>query len=94
MAPTALAVLVDRPGDEFLAGAALALNQDGDILRGDSANGLEHALHGLALAEHHVAVVALATSGVTATGMLIRRRISAARVTWSSTCSFSSGLSR
>ena len=41
-------VLVDRAGDEFLAGAALAEDQHRHVLRGDAADRLVHLLHGRA----------------------------------------------
>ena len=46
-----LAVLVDGPGDQLLAGAALAEDQHGDVLRGDPADRLAHLLHGRAAAD-------------------------------------------
>ena len=39
------AVLVDGAGDQFLAGAALAGDQHGDVLGGDAADGLVHLAH-------------------------------------------------
>ena len=53
------AVLVDGPGDQFLAGAALAGDQHGDVLGRDAADGLVHLAHGRAGAENgalHVGV--------------------------------------
>ena len=44
----ALAVAVDRAGDEFLAGAAFAGDQRGGVARGDLADEFEHLLHALA----------------------------------------------
>ncbi len=45
------AVLVDGTGDQFLAGAALAGNQHGDVLGGDAADGLVHVAHGWAASD-------------------------------------------
>ena len=42
----AAAVLIDRPGDQFLAGPALAKDQHGHVLRGNAANGFIEVLHG------------------------------------------------
>ena len=42
------AVLVDGAGDEFLAGAALAGDQDRHVLGGDAADRLVHLAHGRA----------------------------------------------
>ena len=41
----ARAVLVDGAGDELLAGAALAGDEDGHVLRGDAADGLVDLEH-------------------------------------------------
>ena len=41
----ALAVIMDRPGDQFLARAALAVDQDGGVALGDPADGLVDLLH-------------------------------------------------
>ena len=46
------AVSIDGTGDQFLAGAALAGDEYGDILGGDTADGLVHLLHGRAEADH------------------------------------------
>ena len=40
------AVLIDGPGDQFLAGPALAGDQDGHVLAGGAADGLVDRLHG------------------------------------------------
>ena len=42
----ARAVLVNGAGHQLLAGAALAQDQHGDVLRGDAADGLVDLLHG------------------------------------------------
>ena len=42
----AVAVLVDGAGDKLLAGAALAADEDVDVLAGDAADGLVDLLHG------------------------------------------------
>ena len=47
----AVAVLVNGAGDEFLAGAGLAADQDVDGLGGDAANLLVDRLHGAAVAD-------------------------------------------
>ena len=46
-----LAVLVDGPGDQLLAGAALAEDQHRHVLRGDPADRLVHLLHRRAAAD-------------------------------------------
>ena len=48
----AVAQVVDGPGDEFLAGAALALDQDRDVGVGDLADPREDLADGGALADH------------------------------------------
>ena len=45
------AVLVDGPGHQLLAGAALAGDQHRDVLGGDAADGLVDLLHGRAAAD-------------------------------------------
>src|SRR5207244_13397447 len=40
------AMLIDGAGDQFLAGAALARDENRDVLGGDAANGLVHFAHG------------------------------------------------
>ena len=45
------AVLVDGAGDQLFAGAALALDQHGDVLAGDLADGLVDLAHGGAAAQ-------------------------------------------
>jgi hypothetical protein len=47
----AAGVLVDRPGDEFLAGAALAGNQHRHVLPGHPPDRLVHLAHGRAKAD-------------------------------------------
>ncbi len=54
------AVVVDRPRDEFLAGAGLALDQHGAVHRRDQLEALEHLLHRAALADDVVEAVAIA----------------------------------
>ncbi len=49
------AVVVDGAGDQFLAGAALAEDEDVDVLGGDAADGLAHLLHDEAAADDAVA---------------------------------------
>ena len=44
------ALIVDHPHDELLAGAALAVDQDGRVQRRDPRRELEHVLHGAASA--------------------------------------------
>ena len=51
------AVVVQGPGHQFLAGAALAQDQHVDVLRGDPADGLAHLLHDRAAADDAVAAV-------------------------------------
>ena len=58
------AVLVEGAGDQLLAGAALAEDQDVDVLRGDPADGLAHLLHDRAAADD--AVAACSSAGSTA----------------------------
>ena len=48
------AVLVDGAGDQLLAGAALAEDQHGDVLRGDPADRLVDLLHRRRAADEHV----------------------------------------
>ena len=50
----AAAVLVDRAGDEFLAGPALAVYQHDDILVGDPSDRLVHLAHGRAAPDEAV----------------------------------------
>ena len=50
----AVGVLVDRAGDQFLAGAALAEDQHGHVLGGDAADGLVDLLHGRRAADDRV----------------------------------------
>jgi hypothetical protein len=45
------AVLIDGTGGQFLAGAALASDEESDVLGGDAANGLVHRAHGRAAAD-------------------------------------------
>ncbi len=52
------AVLIDGPRDQLLAGAALAADQHGDVLRGDAADCFVDLLHRFAAADHHVGVAA------------------------------------
>ena len=47
----ALAVVVDRVGDQLLAGAVLALDQDVGVAAGHALHQLEHLVHLLALAD-------------------------------------------
>ena len=47
-------MLIDGAGDQFLAGAALAGDQHGHVLRGDPADRLVHFLHLRAAADEHV----------------------------------------
>ena len=47
----ALAVVVERVGDQLLAGAVLALDQDVGVAAGDALDQLEHLVHLLALAD-------------------------------------------
>src|SRR6187200_430198 len=47
----ARAVVVNRPRDQFLAGAGLALNQHGAVHRSYELEALEHRLHRGALAD-------------------------------------------
>ncbi len=54
--PAAAAVLVNGPGNHLLARAALAQDQHGDVLRGDSADGLVELLHGRRVAHQLVAL--------------------------------------
>ncbi len=54
-AVAALAVLIDRAGDEFLARPAFAADQDGDILRRDAADRFVNGLHGRTAADDSVA---------------------------------------
>ena len=49
-----VAVVIDGPGDEFLAGAAFAQDQHGYILRGDPADRLIDRLHRRAAADQGV----------------------------------------
>ena len=51
----AAAVLVDRPGHQFLAGPALAEDQHGHVLRGDAADRLIEFLHGRRAAHQLIA---------------------------------------
>ena len=48
----ARAVLVDRLGDQFLAGAGLALDQHAGVGRGDALQPLDHVAHLGAVADH------------------------------------------
>ena len=75
-----LAVLIDRPGDQLLAGAALAADQHGDVLRRHPADRLVHLLHGRTAADQHVgrSPATGSSSGITA-GTRMRRLISKAR---------------
>ena len=52
----AAAVLVDGPGHQFLARAALAQDQHGHVLRGDAADRLVELLHGRRAAHQLVAL--------------------------------------
>ena len=52
-------MLVDGPRDQLLAGAALAGDQDGDVLGGDPADRLEDLEHGGAAADDRVAAFLL-----------------------------------
>ena len=54
------AVVVNRPGDQLLAGAGLALDQDGAVHRRHELEALEHRLHRGALADDVVEAVAIA----------------------------------
>ncbi|VBB43702.1 hypothetical protein TRIP_B310026 [uncultured Desulfatiglans sp.] len=54
------AVVVDGAGDEFLAGAAFALDEDGGLARRGRLDGREDLLHGVALADDLVEAVGLA----------------------------------
>ena len=45
---------MDRPGDQFLARAALAQDEHGDVLRRHTAHGLVDFLHHLAAANKRV----------------------------------------
>ena len=56
----ARAVVVDRPRDQFLAGAGLALNQHGAVHRRHELQALEHRLHRGALADDVVEPVPIA----------------------------------
>ncbi len=56
----ARAVVVNRPRDQLLAGAGLALNQHGAVHRRDQLQGLEDLLHRRALADDVVEAVAIA----------------------------------
>ena len=47
----AVAVMVNRAGDQFLAGAAFAGDQRGGVAAGDLADELENLLHRLAAAD-------------------------------------------
>ena len=50
----ARALAVKRAGDQFLAGAAFALNEDGGLGAGDFADQLAEVLHGRAAAEQRM----------------------------------------
>ena len=52
-----MAVMIERAGDQFLARAALAGDQHGNVLLGDLANELEDRLH-LAVAAHDLGLAA------------------------------------
>src|SRR5205807_7466940 len=54
----AIAVLIDRTGDQFLAGARLAADENVNRLGGDAANLLVDCLHGAAVADERVTRVA------------------------------------
>lgn len=54
----ALALLVNGAGDQFLAGARLALDQHGDVGRSGLADAGVDRLHGGALADHRLACAA------------------------------------
>ncbi len=53
-------MLVDRAGDQFLAGAAFAEHQHGDVLRRDPADRLVDLLHRGTAADEHVGAVGIA----------------------------------
>ena len=55
----ALAVVVDRVGDQLLAGAVLALDEDVRLARRDALDQLEQLLHLLALADDVLELVAI-----------------------------------
>src|SRR5581483_2127235 len=55
----ALALAMERAGDEFLAGAALALDEDGGLGAGDLADELAEIFHGRALPEQFDAALVL-----------------------------------
>src|SRR5262245_3029181 len=60
----ALAVVVDGVGDQLLAGAVLALNEDVCLARRHAFNQLEELLHLLALADHVLELVAILQLGL------------------------------
>ena len=88
------AAIVERVGDQLLAGAALAADQDGDVGVGDLVDGLEDAPHRRALADDLLEAVGALHLLEQAAVVAPQQHVSITRRTTTRSSSLSNGFGR